>query len=618
MRYLQILIKKIIAGIRSVVLSIGFSTQISWQASGVYFMLRIFLQIITATLPVILVFLSKEIIDLLTQSYAGYVENAFSKLLVLLALSVGIKLLETMINKLMELLTGIHQDMIGNYINLKTMDQTNRLDLSYFDSPKFHDEYLNAKNDSYALSVLAWSTINLISFFVQMVTAVIILTRLHWLFVVLLFLLSIPSVIIERSYTGRIYNWNRGRAVEERKMRYVMNVVTDRYFAKDVRMYGLYDRMLERYQKLWREWFMQKKEWSCKKAFRVMLFSVLPEIGILSVTIYVGILILERQLTIGDFGLYSAMAAQLSAGIWGTITVMTGIYENNLKISNYRRFLSWRPILLPGGTLKPSINPGIEFRNVSFHYPNSERYILKNVNFYIKPKEKIALVGVNGSGKTTMIKLILRFYDVTEGEILIDGRNIKDYDAQALRRIFGVMFQDFTSYAFSARDNITISDPSNAQGTDQPDNENQNEQLKKACQISGIEKMIAKWTNGLDTYLTKQFDDKGEELSGGEWQKIALARAFFHKAGIMVLDEPTAALDAEAEYKLFSQYTELFHERGAILISHRLSSVTLADRILVLENGKIIENGRHEDLIKKNGRYAYLFTLQAQRYRIPS
>ncbi|MDF2539381.1 MAG: transporter ATP-binding protein [Herbinix sp.] len=592
---------------KSVAVSIRFSAVISWQASKLYFLLRIILQIVTALLPATLVLVSKALIDLLVEATREESKERFTKLILLLSLTVGIKLFQTVISKLMELLTGIHQDLIGNHINLKTMEQTNRLDLSYFDSPKFHDEFLNARNDSHALSVLAWSTINLISFSVQMIAAAVILAKLHWIFMLLLIVLSIPSIIIERRFTQRIYNWSRKRAPEERRMGYIMSIVTDRYYAKEVRLYGLFGSMLSRYMELWSKWFREKKRWSFQKAAFIVFCSLLPEFGIMVITIFVCLRIMDSTLTIGDFGLYTAMAAQMVASVWGMISVITGIYENDLKINNYRKFLSWKSVLLPGGSLKPSMHPRIEFINVCFRYPNTERYILKHINFTIMPKEKVALVGVNGAGKTTIIKLLLRFYDVTEGQILIDGINVRDYDTKELRKAYGVMFQDLTNYAFTVRENITISDI---------DNTDSEEQLLEACHISGVDKLTKKWNSGLDTYLTKQFDDMGEELSGGEWQKIALARAFYHRAGIIVLDEPTAALDAEAEYKLFSQYTQLFHDSGAILISHRLSSMTLADRILVLEDGSIIENGPHPELMKNNGRYAYLFTLQAERYQV--
>lgn len=587
--------------VKSLLSNIQFSAAVSWNASRKYFLLRVFFQVVTAVFPTVIVFVNKLIIDTLVED-----SRAVSFLITLLVIYIVIKIFEVFTDKLMNVLTGIHQDLISNNINIRLMNQTNKLDLSYFDSSKFYDEALNAKIDSNALPVLAWTVVSMIGCLVQLFVASAVMIKFNVLFWVILLVLSIPSVIVERIFTERIYNWNRKRAPEERKMEYTMYISTDKSFAKDIRLYGIFDNMRERYMHLWDKWYTEKKNWSLKKAGYVIVFSLLPEIGVAIVTVYVCICIVEQKLTIGDFELYTSMAVQLVSSIWAMIGVITQIYENDLRISNYRKFLLRKPLVSDDGTLKPNMFPRIEFKNVSFKYPYTDRYILRNLSLVINPKERVALVGINGSGKTTLIKLLLRFYDATEGEILLDGINIKEYSIKELRKVFGVMFQDFTGYAFTARDNITISDLDNA------DN---NANFQRATSISGVDKISEKWKNGYDTYLTKQFDENGEELSGGEWQKIALARAFFHEAGIVILDEPNAAMDPESEYKIFKQYEELLENCGAILISHRLSNVIMADRIFVLENGSIIENGTHKELLEANGRYAYLFNLQSEKYK---
>jgi ABC-type multidrug transport system fused ATPase/permease subunit len=283
------------------------------------------------------------------------------------------------------------------------------------------------------------------------------------------------------------------------------------------------------------------------------------------------------------------------------------IYDNKLRINNYKRFLTWQPKIISNqGITLQNKNPYIEFINVSFKYPNTDSDILHNLNLTISPQEKIALVGLNGAGKSTIVKLLLRFYDPTEGQILIDGKDIREYDLVNIRKIFGVVFQDFSSYAFTVRENIGMSDYENL---------NDENRIKYAAEMSSAYEFIKNWEKGFDTYLTKQFEMDGHELSGGEWQKIALSRAFFKEASIMILDEPSSNLDPEAEYQVFEHFANLCKDKGAIFISHRLSTIVMTDRILVLENGKIIESGSHNELMKINGKYAYLFNLQAEKYR---
>jgi ABC-type multidrug transport system fused ATPase/permease subunit len=509
------------------------------------------------------------------------------------------------VGRLRDSISTIHQDVINNAIDLEMIEKINALDISFFDNPKFYDEMLRASNDSQALQTMTWVAVRLISNVIQTIACAALLCRINLLIPILLLLLNIPSMLIDRYFIKKNYNWQRSRATHQRKMNYYKENLKSKYSAKDVRVFNLGDYFYNNYIKLWKQWLKEKKQIMYQRSVFSSIMISVPQIGVTGVLVYIGIRILQGGLTIGDFTFYSQMSNQFTTGVAGIFSSITSIYENELKLENYKKFLKWETKLSGGGGLAASDTVEIEFRNVSFTYPGTSRHILKDVSFKIKPYEKVALVGVNGAGKSTIIKLILRLYDPTSGGVYVNGINTKEYDIKALQKIFGVVFQDYVNYAFTIKESITLSDISNFDDI---------ERIQESCKAAGIENIIKRFPNGLDTYLTKQFDENGEELSGGEWQKLALARAYFRESVFMIMDEPTAALDPEAEYRIFQTLTDMCRDKGAVFISHRLSSVTMADRIFVLENGRIIESGSHKDLLSQNGRYAYLFNLQAERY----
>jgi len=313
----------------------------------------------------------------------------------------------------------------------------------------------------------------------------------------------------------------------------------------------------------------------------------------------------QGLIAVGDISYYISLLVQFRSAFMGIFEMLVRYDDISDKIDDVREFLEMSPIIEKSGTIKPSENPEIIFDNVSFCYPNSGDYVLKNCSFKINQGDTFGLVGLNGSGKSTIVKLLCRFYDPTDGEILIDGINSKEYDIASLRKLFGVLFQDYVHYSFSLRENIAMSDITNKDNTDR---------IMDACRRSKVTDFIQDWEKGLDSNMTRKFDSNGKELSGGQWQRVSLARAFFRDAPTALLDEPSAALDPVAEHEIFEDFANISKGKSAILISHRLSSITLCDKILVLEDGRIIEQGSHKELLNVNGRYAYLFNLQASKY----
>ncbi|HEX3047679.1 MAG TPA: ABC transporter ATP-binding protein [Bacillota bacterium] len=601
--------KKIIARSQVLFSSLTFSFLVSWRSSKLFFLLRVFLEILIAIQPVILILNTKNLINLLASLITVPQDpQSLAPLIRIVAQLLTIEMIGILARRLNEIFAGIHKDIISNYLNEELMKKTATLDLSFFDSPKFHDDLLNARRDSMAIESLAWFTVNCVRSGVQLGVTASLLAGLHWIFPFSLILLSIPAAVVEKKFTFFTYNWMFQRAPEERKMNYLQHILTDRSFAKDVRLYGLFNTIFQRYRILWQKWFREKCHITRQRSHWAIFSAFLPQLGITAITFYTGYQIINHRLTLGDFTLYTGLASQLFSSIFGLISAISQVYDNEMRISNYRNFLAWKPRDPKRGTLiLGDPKPKIEFSNVFFNYPSTELNILKHLNFTIQPGEKIALVGKNGAGKSTIIKLLLQFYEPASGQIFINDRDIREYPLDELRKIFGVMFQDYVNYALTLRENIIFSDLAAA---------HEQERVNLACRISGVDQMAAKWPQGLDTFLTKQFEETGVELSGGEWQKVALARAFYRKGGIMILDEPSAALDPEAEFQLFQYFKDLCEDKGAIFISHHLSSIAMVDRILVLEGGTIIESGSHQELMNQQGRYAYLFNLQTNKYKV--
>jgi ATP-binding cassette subfamily B protein len=324
--------------------------------------------------------------------------------------------------------------------------------------------------------------------------------------------------------------------------------------------------------------------------------------------LYVAVLAIRGQVTLGALTVFTQAASQVQGAFQGILGGIQGIYENGLYLSTLYELLDREPVISAPANPVPMRVPfteGIEFRNVSYHYPDRDTPALRNVSFTIDPGETIALVGQNGAGKSTIVKLLGRLYDPDEGQILVNGVDVRDYSPVELREQIGVMFQDYATYQFSAADNIGIGNVDHI--ADQ-------EAIRDAANRAGADRVIDRLPKGYQTALGKWFEG-GHQLSGGEWQKVALARAFMRDAQILVLDEPTAALDARAEHELFSRITELTEGRIALYISHRFSTARMADRIFVLENGRLVEQGTHDELMLRGGSYADLFELQAASYR---
>jgi ATP-binding cassette subfamily B protein len=388
-------------------------------------------------------------------------------------------------------------------------------------------------------------------------------------------------------------------------------VMTTDQFNKEIKLFNLGNFFINQYHKLADKIYRENKSLLTRRYMFGYLWMIISVIANAAIYMYVAFQAVQGRITLGDLTLFTQTATQVSSSFQAILSGISSTYENNLFVGTLFEFLEYEPkIKSPENAVAIEPSPevkglDIEFRNVSFTYPGKSEPALKNINFRIAPGEAIALVGRNGAGKTTLVKLLARLYDPDEGEIFIGGRNVKEYDLQDLREQVGVIFQDYATYFMTARENIGVGRLSEIENLGL---------VQESARKSGANTVIERLPKGYESMLGRWFTE-GTQLSGGEWQKIALARAFIRDARILILDEPTSSLDAQAEYEVFAHFRELTEGKTAIFISHRFSTVRLADRIFVIENGTILESGSHRELMELDGRYAELFNLQAEAYR---
>lgn len=440
------------------------------------------------------------------------------------------------------------------------------------------------------------------------VISIVVLLQLNVWFVILYLLLTIPGIILNYVFDRKAEKFRQEYSADRRKMLYYRWMLVDATPAKDIRMYNLTDDIKQRYNDEYSKYYTQKKQLDKKLLVFSFLTELLRRSGEITMFVYIVYHALIGSISIGDIAMYTGYVITSANSFYHAVSQFIGyvFYACRFIMPEYFKFLS---IACPddvSSEIRLSSFETLEFKNVYFKYPLSTEYILKGVSFQINQGDKISLIGINGSGKTTIVKLMLRLYEVDAGEILINGINITRYDIKDIRRIFSVLFQNFVKYPLSLRDNIALSDYQRVYN---------DEEITQSLKQSGIyDELSDNLNNHLDTKMTRRFSDDGIELSGGQWQKIALSRAYFKNSEILIFDEPSASLDAEAEDKIFNNFAKISNGKTGIMISHRVSSAKMATQIIVLDEGKIIENGTHEELIENNGVYAKLFNLQKNKY----
>ena len=590
-----------------------------WETDPRILFVLLLVTVFNGVFPVVGSLITQRLLNELQAGYIGDVATLdaatfmTTTLFVLLVVLFAYRILNTVVSSINSIVTRIAGERVVHHVKHKMMVKAKELDMASFDSPEFYEKLENANREAGNRPVqILSSTFSMVSACISLVSFVVILATAPgmWWSAIIIVAVAIPSAIINMTYRRKNFQYMRRRSKERRQMNYYSDLMVNKDMAKEIRMFGLSDLFVERYDTVFERYYSgMRKLIVAENIWHIVTFSVSAIVNCLfyamiAYRVYLG------EWLIGDYSLLTGALSSVAGEVRTLINLSAHIYEGTLFIDNLIVFMKEPRTVLSVSDSPRRVNHGqphtIEFDHVSFRYPGTERDVLSDVCMKLDPGETLVLVGLNGAGKTTLLKLLTRLYDPTGGRILLDGYDLREYDVDDLYRMFGIIFQDFGRYAVSVEENIRFGDI-------RREGEN-TERMRAAAQASGASDFIEKLDGGYDTPLMRIFEIDGTELSGGQWQKLAIARAFYGDGDVVILDEPTAALDPLAEQEIYNQFDRLRKEKTTIFVSHRLSSATVASKIIVLEYGKIIEEGDHASLMAKKGRYWELFSTQASRY----
>lgn len=594
----------------------GYIVKLVWQTGWWILLLLSFVALFRGVTPVIGALLSQGILNGLQEAVAGeaLAASAFwkSDIFRLLIFLFVYRILSQVVNDMTRALNRIAGEKVVRQVKTQIMEKSKELDVASFDDSSFYERMENASREAGNRPLMILSeTFGAVSTLIEFVSYLVILLAAPglWWSTLIIIAVSIPSAVINFIYRRKNFQYMRWRSRERREMDYYSGLLVNKDMIKEVRMYDLADTFIGRYCEVFKTYYRGLRRLIFSESAWHVLIGVIAGVTNLVFYVLIALQVFTGKIMIGDYTLFTGAIASVANCINALINTSGSIYEGTLFIDNLISFMN-EPF-----TVRPRIDQPLQvardtghtivFEHVSFRYPGMKVNVLEDISFTVGPGETLALVGLNGAGKTTLIKLLTRLYDPTEGRILLDGRDLRDYDLNDLYAAFGIIFQDFGKYAVSVEDNIRYGDIRKQAGMDE---------VREAARQSSAEDYITRMPDGYDTPLMRIFDPAGMELSIGQWQKLAIARAFYADSEILILDEPTASLDPIAEQEIFNQFDALRSHKTTIFVSHRLSSATIANQILVLENGRLIESGSHQALMAQGGRYHELFSTQAKRY----
>lgn len=592
---------KIKAFFGSISKNVWFGIKTSFMASRRYFLLKCLILLSTTLIPLVSIWLWKEILNCIVD-----ISTESNTVIFCLAFYLFLKLFTYLLARFDEYINTRYSDELQFYIEGVMIEKTARMDLSFFDSASMGDKVRHARSNFNIMTEMTWLVFNILSETINIVATLLIVCAYKMWIGLTTVILLIPFMIYNKKHTERRLKMEKEQIRDNRMKDYYGEIFFDNNVQFEIKLNNVGEYFIKHYEDVWSMLYKINKKEDIRHNIintGILILNVSSELLVLIVSVFD---VLAKTIGIGDLQYNLGMVTRLRSQSSGLMNDVNKFLVNNVRLIELQEFISIRPEIEKSGTKLPLLNPKIEFSNVSFRYPNCEQYVLKNCSFTIEPHEKIGLIGLNGAGKSTIIKLLFRFYDPEEGEVLLDGVNLKEYNVYAVRKVFGVLFQDYVTYCLPLREIIALSDF---------DERFNDEKLKKAADISGLTEVIKDWEQGFDSVLGRYYADNGKDFSGGQWQLVGLTRAYFKESEYMILDEPSAALDPISEDRIFEQLYRLSEGKSSVTISHRLSNTTLADKILVIDEGHIIEQGSHFELLKQNGLYAHLFKLQAERYQ---
>jgi ATP-binding cassette, subfamily B, bacterial len=594
-------------------LHIRRALRLVWEAAPGWTVASFGLVLLQAAIPVLALYLIKLVIDAVTAAAgAPPGEVDVQSVFVLLGLAGALTLSGVAIQGLATWIREAQSLLVTDHVLDVLHRKSAAVDYGYYEDPRYHDTLHRAQQE--APSRPTQIVTNLTQVGQSALTAVgilILLATVHWLLTLVIFFAVLPALLVRIHHGRRLYRWQRQRAAMERKARYIGWLLTLPFHAKELRIFNLGEELRRRFRELQGRIRRERLGLARARETANVLAQLLAGVVVFGSLAFVAWRATQGALTIGDLVMYFGAIQRAEASLRGLFSGLGALYEDNLFLSTFSEFADLEDSVVAPPSPKPVPNPvreGLHVRGVTFQYPHSTDPALQDVSLRVGPGEMVALVGSNGSGKTSLIKLLCRLYDPDQGSITLDGIDLREMDPEEYRGRIAAVFQDYTRYGLPATDNIGFGDVAQLDCRDR---------IEAAAHDAGVDQVLARLPHGYDTVLGRDFPE-GEELSIGEWQKVALARAFFSNADILIADEPTSSLDAEAEASVFKMIRRLAKERAAVVVSHRFSTVRMADRIYVLDRGRVVETGSHDELMTMGGRYARLFAIQAAPYLSPS